>query len=368
MPRLHKLSYPNRRGDEDAVDTPPLQPVAHLFGNKRQRGSKIPRCNIPIPIALLDKNGNIVVKYTYDAWGNHTVEDGTDCNLGTLNPFRYRGYYYDTETGLYYLQTRYYDPEIGRFITIDDVAYLAPDTVGGLNLYAYCNNNPVMCVDPKGTAADDFPTTGWNTAVLVTYFKMGEGLPIVGHTQLFFYNTSTGEWYSTQFGSTAGEGATIREKINSAAIIEGHTSPPIYANGDYISIIRNYVVLEGDFAASVKSAKDYYEGDEKIGKYNFFFNNCAHYTRTILAAANTDNTSENNTSKNNTFTNRVIACGFPISVPLIQEVSLSVARTRDLFLADELDEKVNHIGDTLGFLIKTAISIKNLWSKIKSWK
>ena len=102
-------------------------------------------------LALLDKNGNTVVKYTYDAWGNHTVEDGTECGLGTLNPFRYRGYYYDTETGLYYLQTRYYDPEIGRFVTIDDVAYLDPDTVGGLNLYAYCNNNPVMCVDPMGT-------------------------------------------------------------------------------------------------------------------------------------------------------------------------------------------------------------------------
>ena len=94
-----------------------------------------------------------MVKYTYDAWGNHTVEDNTDCNLGTLNPFRYRGYYYDAETGLYYLQTRYYDPEIGRFVTIDDVAYLAPDTVGGLNLYAYCNNNPVMGVDPTGHAA-----------------------------------------------------------------------------------------------------------------------------------------------------------------------------------------------------------------------
>ena len=104
-------------------------------------------------IALLDTDGNIVVKYTYDAWGNHTVEDNTDCNLGTLNPFRYRGYYYDAETGLYYLQTRYYDPEIGRFVTIDDVAYLDPDTVGGLNLYAYCGNNPVMGVDPMGTAS-----------------------------------------------------------------------------------------------------------------------------------------------------------------------------------------------------------------------
>ena len=55
------------------------------------------------------------------------------------------------ETGLYYLKTRYYDPETGRFITIDDVSYLAPDTINGLNLYAYCGNNPVMNVDPEGT-------------------------------------------------------------------------------------------------------------------------------------------------------------------------------------------------------------------------
>ena len=59
------------------------------------------------------------------------------------------------ETGLYYLKTRYYDPETGRFITIDDVSYLAPDTINGLNLYVYCLNNPVMKVDPNGTDVDD---------------------------------------------------------------------------------------------------------------------------------------------------------------------------------------------------------------------
>ena len=61
----------------------------------------------------------------------------------------------DEETGFYYLKTRYYDPETGRFITIDDVFYLAPDTINGLNLYAYCLNNPVMKVDPNGTDVDD---------------------------------------------------------------------------------------------------------------------------------------------------------------------------------------------------------------------
>ena len=71
--------------------------------------------------------------------------------LGKANPFRYRSYYYDTETELYYLKSRYYDPEVGRFITIDDISYLDPESINGLNLYAYCGNNPVMNVDENGT-------------------------------------------------------------------------------------------------------------------------------------------------------------------------------------------------------------------------
>ena len=103
--------------------------------------------------ALIDSNGNVVVQYKYDAWGNHVIvlSDSTNENLAKANPFRYRGYYYDEETGLYYLKSRYYDPETGRFITIDDISYLDPETINGLNLYAYCGNNPVMNVDPDGT-------------------------------------------------------------------------------------------------------------------------------------------------------------------------------------------------------------------------
>ena len=97
-----------------------------------------------------------MVKYIYDAWGNHTVRtnDGTEIaeatHIGNINPIRYRGYYYDTEIGLYYLQTRYYDPTTGRFVTIDGIAYADPESINGLNLYAYCGNNPVMNVDPTG--------------------------------------------------------------------------------------------------------------------------------------------------------------------------------------------------------------------------
>ena len=104
-------------------------------------------------IALIDNNGAVVVEYKYDAWGNHEAEVASEyyVALANLNPFRYRGYYFDEETGLYYLQTRYYDPEVGRFIFRDSIEYADPETICGLNLYAYCGNNPVMNVDPTGT-------------------------------------------------------------------------------------------------------------------------------------------------------------------------------------------------------------------------
>ena len=99
--------------------------------------------------------GREVVQYRYDAWGGIRTEinDEIHALIAELNPFRYRSYYYDTETNLYYLNTRYYDPEVGRFISQDDVSYLDPEHINGLNLFAYCGNNPVMNVDPSGTFA-----------------------------------------------------------------------------------------------------------------------------------------------------------------------------------------------------------------------
>ncbi|MDE5984814.1 MAG: RHS repeat-associated core domain-containing protein, partial [Eubacterium sp.] len=70
--------------------------------------------------------------------------------LAELNPLRYRGYYYDNETGMYYLQSRYYDPELGRFISADDFNYIDSKPSIKLNAYAYCGNNPIKYVDPTG--------------------------------------------------------------------------------------------------------------------------------------------------------------------------------------------------------------------------
>lgn len=122
------------------------------YGNETYYYRKDAQGNI---VELLDSNGDTVVKYKYDAWGKcqTTIVDSTATEIASLNPFRYRSYYYDTETGFYFLKTRYYDPEIGRFMTIDDISYLDPDNINGLNLYAYCGNDPVNNSDSSGTFA-----------------------------------------------------------------------------------------------------------------------------------------------------------------------------------------------------------------------
>ena len=100
---------------------------------------------------IYDGNGKVYGEYGYTAWGKCRIKTNIN-GIGEINPFRYRGYYYDEETELFLVSSRYYDPEVGRFIFLDDIGYLDPETPNGLNLYAYCLNNPVMYVDPTGHA------------------------------------------------------------------------------------------------------------------------------------------------------------------------------------------------------------------------
>ena len=103
-------------------------------------------------LAIVDASGSVVVEYSYDAWGTVLSVTGILAStIGAINPFRYRGYYYDTETKLYYLNSRYYDPEIGRFINADDVQYLGENgDFVNYNLFAYCENNPTNRFDENG--------------------------------------------------------------------------------------------------------------------------------------------------------------------------------------------------------------------------
>ena len=94
-------------------------------------------------IRLIDGENNTVVEYAYDSWGRQISCTGSLAStLGNLNPFRYRGYVYDEETGLYYLQSRYYDPTTGRFISADTLLSTGQGVLGH-NAYAYCGNNPI---------------------------------------------------------------------------------------------------------------------------------------------------------------------------------------------------------------------------------
>ena len=95
-----------------------------------------------------------VASYEYDAWGNVTYSTGT---MAKINPLKYRGYYHDAESGFYYLQSRYYDPAIGRFINADSYASTGQGFIG-TNMFAYCNNSPILFVDHDGNDAE---AVGW---------------------------------------------------------------------------------------------------------------------------------------------------------------------------------------------------------------
>ena len=175
---------------------------------------------------IFNANGYLVARYVYDAWGNHTVFDAnsninTDENfIGNINPFRYRGYYYDVETGLYYLNTRYYDPFACRFINADDISYIEPETINGLNLYSYCGNNPVMGVDPNGTA-------WWNWVI-------GGGMLVGGVIMCF---VPGGQIFGA--GLIVGGASSLLSEALDAAGVDGKTSSMIVSG---LSIIAGAIL------------------------------------------------------------------------------------------------------------------------------
>ena len=115
---------------------------------------------------IFSSDGTSIMSIYYDAWGN--FEEEINCEntqlimLAYEAPFRYRSYYYDSELSMYYLNTRYYDAKMYRFINADEVSYLgANGDLQAFNLFAYCSNNPVMYFDPCGTLAQEFIISSW---------------------------------------------------------------------------------------------------------------------------------------------------------------------------------------------------------------
>ena len=231
---------------------------------------------------IIDTSGNVVVKYEYDAWGDCVILQDTEVlsyygkTLGNLNPIRYKGYYYDTETNLYYLINRYYDPKVGRFISSDSSDYLDFSNDYGINLFAYCNNNPVMGYDPTGT-----------DAILITDFTNQK---IVGHSFLLIQD-KTGVWWRVEFTLDAdtggvlklkGKGVVIHRKATEDEICvyvkESTKSSSIFNLSGHISTRIN-----GDFDASLSLAQEY-ASSNTFGDYDFLFNNCQDFTNVVLDA------------------------------------------------------------------------------------
>ncbi len=110
---------------------------------------------------LVTESGAVAASYEYDAWGNILSQSGS---MADANPLRYRGYYYDSETGFYYLQSRYYDPAMHRFINADSYASTGQGFIG-TNMFAYCHNSPVAFYDTEGNMATEATiaaTNWWN--------------------------------------------------------------------------------------------------------------------------------------------------------------------------------------------------------------
>lgn len=171
-------------------------------------------------VAVYNSAGTKVISYTYDAWGNCTTTNhnisGTN-SYATYNPFRYRGYYYDSELGFYYLNSRYYDPAVGRFINADVFVSIGQGILGN-NMFAYCRNNPVYRKDISGTTDVEIFDDDSNLLdddKVINGGKLGNG-------------TSGGNKFGRDFGENPGKpgGQTMPNRQGSQPITDGKTFLP----------------------------------------------------------------------------------------------------------------------------------------------
>ena len=229
-----------------------------------------------------------MVNYTYNAWGEIISTTGTLAStIGAVNKLRYRSYYYDTESGLYYLQSRYYDPIVKRFISPDSTDYLTENgDFDGYNLYAYCLNNPVMYVDKKGT-----------DAVILLYKRAARGM---GHMGALVQDSKKA-WYYFYWGAITGitinllKGEScfpyckfdklpvksITAKSVSFALMSSDIQTGKFFTSDSISYsagLTNYYYIKGDFTKTYSYFKQLYNNRTSFfsTRYNLFDFNCMH--------------------------------------------------------------------------------------------
>ena len=225
-------------------------------------------------IGILDNSGAIVVEYIYDAWGNIlSVTGSLASTVGQINPFRYRGYYYDSETGLYYLNSRYYDAEVGRFISADGYASTGQGILGN-NMFIYCLNNPSMYVDHTGYDAILF---------------MADGIHHVGA----LIQDENGNWWHFYWGAADfGRdwyllfGFTVEINVWRVPYSGELDINSVNASGQYAGNYIDSIYLEGDFSVSAEQAKQLENSNGKL-KYNLYIKNCSQVTMEMLSMSET---------------------------------------------------------------------------------
>ena len=171
-------------------------------------------------VQIIDANGVMQAEYVYSPWGEIISAEG---DLAEINPLRYRGYYYDSETGFYYLQSRYYDPENHRFINAD--VYTSTDSGDAIacNMFAYCGNNPVMLGDKDGEFADWFVRVVVGAAVGVVTGAIS-ALVTGGSAKDVIYSAAIGGITGAIVGGTGSlEAGKIVGRAVASAINGGYT-------------------------------------------------------------------------------------------------------------------------------------------------
>ena len=250
---------------------------------------------------VYNEDGSLYASYKYDAWGSLITSASTLPAAGDINPIRYKSYYYDADTGFYYLQSRYYDPFVGRFLNADDAAYLGiSGTVLGWNMFAYCENDAVTQNDPSG-----------HSAIYLVSFK---NLPVVGHAVLYYQHEDT--WYKTQFFGNPSQiaFATILSAValseSSRFLVRGfpilsalsltfvcstfatisnepcNTQNLLNEIKGYVSAGDIAVFLPGDYSYVYELANQKIgSGTEAVKFYSLIHYNCAHYIEYLLKSS-----------------------------------------------------------------------------------
>ncbi len=255
--------------------------VAEMYITYGEAGPLYIEYNGTIYYYILNGQGDVVglaewdvppaVLYTYNAWGEIESVSGTKAStLGMHNPLRYRGYVYDTETELYYLNSRYYNPEWGRFIN-SDVYISTGQGALGYNMFAYCNNSPVNACDPSG-----------EDAIWIQHFTM---VPGAGHTGLLLEDGNGSWWY---FFWGRGENpwtgkfivnVEVKKKENFGYYLSRYgirSAMDRFGLSDY----GGYIYLFGDFDKSVDHVK--YLNNKRFGLYDLLANNCLQKSIDVL--------------------------------------------------------------------------------------